>query len=653
MRMVAHAPRASDPCSWLSAPTFRFSRSQGGATTEYVTGVGPESVGTDATTGLAVPAPLALSASNVAEHNVSLVLTMPTADGYGLSITGFRVQICQELTSNGNPTCDPAYDFTTSDFTWTAGGTLLYIGPAGLEPEGVSGTLFEALSPQSDYRIRASAINSEGTGGWGGWLQVHTVHRPDQGDWWVQNAQSPGLMDSGPTYIQVRWTQPEDHGSPVQYYDLQYSIQGGSSYTEHITNGGNSLSRIYILSGLPNDQSVTFQVRAVNAYGASEWSVPITESTAGGTPSIATVNLASRSRTTMGWSWPSASGNGFAAGSYQVKVCKVSPSPCSSVSSTLNDDGCSNEVASAILPPDATSYEAGLEFSGAEPLEPYSAYVLRVRANSTGFPFFDSCINGAACPWATSACLYTRDFPSAPGLPRQKSNYGVLDNITHLYADWSGSSGRGLAVTNYEVRISYAGQPGIASMHKTQGATQYLVGSLAPETELTLAVRAYNSIGWGDWSGNATFVTAEAKPPEQPEQPFRAELSASSSNVTTIAVQWAAPVSIGIPILYYKVAVDGGNVDAAVTVPSSRTYYEQEGFENGTTHTFSVVAWNEKGRSEASPVATLSTWPGRVPQTPEPPTVMAHPSATDPAYSSATVCLRLSRSGARPLTPAP
>lgn len=100
---------------------------------------------------------------------------------------------------------------------------------------------------------------------------------------------------------------------------------------------------------------------------------------------------------------------------------------------------------------------------------------------------------------------------------------------------------------------------------------QIILSNFAPETNVTVAVRAANSIGWGAWSANAAFTTGAPQPPSRPLPARRAALLPLFSNVTTIAIQWSPPDSIGAPITSYKIWIDG---ELHGTVGNSPTYYQ-------------------------------------------------------------------------------
>lgn len=57
--------------------------------------------------------------------------------------------------------------------------------------------------------------------------------------------------------------------------------------------------------------------------------------------------------------------------------------------------------------------------------------------------------------------------------------------------------------------------------------------------------------------------------------------------------------------------------------------------QNGSSHTFSIIASNRVGDSPPSHAATLSTWEGRIPQQPLSLVEVAHPSPAS-SYSPAT-----------------
>ena len=441
--------------------------------------------------------------------------------------------------------------------------------------------------------------------------------------------QTPAVIDAQGDLLQVAWNAPITHGSPITSYELAFDgdLDGSGSGLPPVTlPGGTSvLRRQYVLTNLDFSTSVSFQVRALNAYGSSDWSSPTSGTTLPGPPSISgNVQVGTPLRTSLTWSWQAADGHGVLVDMYQVSVCR----------------GCTSctEVSREVLPAATLSYTA-------DGLAPNTYYRLRVRANSSSFPDFNTCIGGVACSWKTSGCQYTRDYPGVPGYPTQWPSYGAIDTITNLWVRWAAAANHGSTIDNYQVDYAVTDRNGAQSMiSRTTPSPQLLITGLLPESTVEFTVRAHNAWGWGNETDTANFSTTAAVPPQQPEAPRRATLQGDVSNVTTIAITWTPPVSVGVPILSYRVYVDDDPYNSP-SYDGTDLGFQLAGLSNGSVYSFRVVAVNEAGPSEMSPTANISTWPGRVPQQPQPPYIDASdaanplPGSSNPSTSSAMAVL--------------
>jgi len=89
--------------------------------------------------------------------------------------------------------------------------------------------------------------------------------------------------------VSLSWTRPSspkliDSRSPITYYGVEYSSDGGSSWTEHsVVSGGSLLTRS--ISGLPANTPYLFRVRAQNSVGFGNYSSTANISTLTNVPS--------------------------------------------------------------------------------------------------------------------------------------------------------------------------------------------------------------------------------------------------------------------------------------------------------------------------------------------------------------------------------
>ncbi|MGI9255325.1 MAG: fibronectin type III domain-containing protein [Salinispira sp.] len=80
-------------------------------------------------------------------------------------------------------------------------------------------------------------------------------------------------LESGNAILTAAWTAPDDGGSAITGYELQYRT-GGGAWTEMSSGIGTNTS--HTITGLTNGNTYEVQVRAVNAQGPSAWSTSAT-----------------------------------------------------------------------------------------------------------------------------------------------------------------------------------------------------------------------------------------------------------------------------------------------------------------------------------------------------------------------------------------
>ncbi len=79
----------------------------------------------------------------------------------------------------------------------------------------------------------------------------------------------------GDQQIRVSWSAPENNGSAITDYDVRYSSDGGSTWTEWNASDDGT-TRSATITGLTNGTTYQVQVRATNTIGVSDWSVSAT-----------------------------------------------------------------------------------------------------------------------------------------------------------------------------------------------------------------------------------------------------------------------------------------------------------------------------------------------------------------------------------------
>ncbi|MEP7115609.1 MAG: fibronectin type III domain-containing protein, partial [Ilumatobacteraceae bacterium] len=128
-------------------------------------------------------------------------------------------------------------------------------------------------------------------------------------------------------------------------------------------------------------------------------------------------------------------------------------------------------------------------------------------------------------------------------------------------------------------------------------------------TSYQFQVRAHNSVGWGAYGALSAAVTPAGTPIGPPS------ISATSSAVGAVDLNWAAANANGSPVTAYQVSANGGaarNVGAV-------TSYRWGALANGTAYSFRVQACNDVGCGAWSAAASATTW--GEPSQPSPPSL--------------------------------
>ena len=426
-----------------------------------------------------------------------------------------------------------------------------------------------ALTPGTDYRVRLRAVSIPvGAGYWGGWRNYHTHHRPE-------STATPTVMTSSSTALSLVWTATYSHGSgaaAVDYYQLETIDRGvgSGSGTGAVTTRSASTTS-FIDSPLAPDQNREFRVRAHNAYGFGAWSAYLaatSDPTAPTLPSAPSMSQSRRTSASLYYTWPVATPNGYPVIEYRVSVSGA---------------GGSNPWSSPVSTGMTRSYNA----TG---LLAYTTYRLKVSARS------------ATMGWGVdrmSSSYKTLGYPSAPGSPAQRADYGPISNITTVWVEWGAAQKRYDYSTYMVYDIEYNG------VVSAVGSDRYKVFINQPEgTAHNVRVRARNALGPGPWSALVEVRTEPARIPATPAAPTLGPYTNGDTGITQIPIRWTEPESLGLPVLEYRVYVDDDFTNPASVVG---TYYVGRGYDPSSSHSFRVSARNMKGWSDISSNFSLTT----------------------------------------------
>ncbi|HWB65715.1 MAG TPA: fibronectin type III domain-containing protein, partial [Mycobacteriales bacterium] len=186
-------------------------------------------------------APTAVSA--VPGDTQAIVSWSAPANHGGSAITGYDVQ----FSSNGGT-------------TWTSGPASFHTNPA--TSETVTG-----LTNGTAYLFRVAAINSAGTGPYSA---ASTAVTPSTG---LAGAPTGVSAVAGDAKAIVSWSAPANHGgSAITGYDVQFSSNGGTTWTSASSSFHTSTLTTQTVTGLTNGTAYVFRVAAINGGGTGPYS---------------------------------------------------------------------------------------------------------------------------------------------------------------------------------------------------------------------------------------------------------------------------------------------------------------------------------------------------------------------------------------------
>ena len=320
----------------------------------------------------------------------------------------------------------------------------------------------------------------------------------------------------GDEQVVLSWEAPlSDGGSPITHYQYRYSSNSHDTWTEsepawaEVTGG--SSARSQTVSSLTNGTEYTFEVRAVNAAGAS----PASRGSA--TPATvpeAVVNLEatpSPEQVVLSWEVPASNGGAEITG-YEYRY---------------SSDSYSTWTASEPAWADVTGGSSA------------QSQTVSSLTNGTEYTFEVRAVN------RVGASPASRGSATPATVPEAVVNLEATPGDEQVVLRWEApASNGGSPITRYQYRYSSnshstwtESEPAWADVTGGSSARSQTVSSLANDTEYTFEVRAVNAEGEGPAS-RVSATPAVSKP-----GPVR-NLSASAGD-EWVTLRWDAPLSNG------------------------------------------------------------------------------------------------------------
>ena len=457
--------------------------------------------------------------------------------------------------------------------TWS-----MYGYPSTALPLATSFT-WKGLTPNTSYLFRVFAHSSAG------WSLPSAASAP------VSTLATPSAPRSvtgvaGNAKVVLSWQAPSnDGGSPVTGYGVDYSSDGGSTWSTALAPSAAMSATAYTVTGLTNGTAYRFRVVAANVNGTGTWSATnaayTPHVTVPGAPTgVVGSNVTS---TSVDVSWVAPADNG----GQPVDMYVVNAS---------SDGGATWSMYG--YPSTALPLATSFTWKG---LTPNTSYRFRVIAHSSA---------GWSLPSAASAPVSTLATPSAP-----RSVTGVAGNAKVVLSWQAPSNDGGSPVTGYGVDYSSDGGSTWSTAlapSAAMSATAYTVTGLTNGTAYRFRVVAANVNGTGTWSATNAAYTPHVTVPGAPTG-----VVGSNVTSTSVDVSWVAPADNGgQPVDMYVVnaSSDGGATWSMYGYPSTAlplaTSFTWKGLTPNTSYRFRVFAHSSAGWSVPSAAsAPVSTAP--------------------------------------------
>ena len=380
------------------------------------------------------------------------------------------------------------------------------------------------------------------------------------------------MGSSAATSITLMWDAvTDDGGSAITGYTLQYKLTSATNYTT--TDVGDVTS--FEITGLLPGQSYDYRVAAVNSIGTGDYSIIFTESTLITKPGTPRNLAATSTKTTIAFTWDA---------------------PLSDGGSEITDYIVGQRTVGAFIWVTAT-VSATPRLRTYADLTPGTAYEFDLQAR-----------NAAGDGPRTAIFTYSTEAATVPA--KMDAPLRTSSTRSQIRINWSPPSDDGGAdVDMFDIRwklgtsLAWTDSSEVAA-----STTSSNIGSLTAGTAYDFAVRARNSVGWGEWSDSTSISTNAATTPSRQAIPTAGALTS-----TTITFSWLAPTDDGgSPVNGYAYqwketsAPSFGFTDRA-TVDDTVLSATITGLTASTSYDIEVVATNIVGGGQWSPTLTVST----------------------------------------------
>ncbi|MGI9255741.1 MAG: fibronectin type III domain-containing protein [Salinispira sp.] len=390
--------------------------------------------------------------------------------------------------------------------------------------------------------------------------------------------------------LTVHWTPPNNGGSPITEYELQYR-EVDSPAENWIPEADDpaiiveSTATSHTITGMRNSTAYEVRARAVNVMGKGDWSEPSAgASPVGNLPMRPTALVLTAGDTQIIAAWTAPTDDGGSPITYELQYREVTNPAGSWLDSNTT---------TTISPIAATRYTITGLTNGTE----YEVQVYAVN------------VTGSSTP-SESASATPAETPPAPAAPTIEIRDTEL--VVHIFQLRISSDDGGSAITASHLRYREIGSGGWTEI--TSGFTtickntendvcSHTITGLTNGNSYEVQVRFVNAMGVGEWGESAA-----ATPAAPPSAPDALTLVAGDRQITAT---WTAPADdggssiTGYELLYYNSSNPSSSSVWEISGITS-TSHTITGLTNGIAYGVVVLAVNKGGNSPWSAPAVAT-----------------------------------------------
>jgi hypothetical protein len=405
-----------------------------------------------------------------------------------------------------------------------------------------------------DTLVRAKVL-ARNERGWSAASEANTVGAKVQVEPLAMGATKRGIL-TGPTQIDVYWdsiTTPQDGGSPVLSYHLQYDNgTAATTWYDVVGLAPDSLATsILVSSQLVSGTVYGFRVRARNIFGWGPYSLvtSIKAAREPGTPLAPVTSIdAAAGALAIDWTAPDARGDAITA--YLVEIADKAGTTWHTENATCDATQAALVAARRCTVPMTvlTSAKYGYAYSYAT-----GGDLVQVRVKAANFFGF-----GVLSPVSDASGARIRAVPGQMAAPTEDASCTDV-TLTMNWVALSGLSAGSSSVIAYSLYWDAGVAEAVTFTELTDAlVTSFTVNAVEGGKTYRFKVRARNIYGYGEYSPVTVVI-----PDDKPGKTAIATVAVSATTPTEVEVSWPLPNDHSSVIESYEILFMLANGDFA------------------------------------------------------------------------------------------